>query len=103
MAYSCPLTIFPNLNQTLEEVPDIGFSVSFQSTLAPAFNLLATLVDQLLATKSNINANTHIMESCTKAFTAMSNLSRQLQSRMNKVQRLSAQLFFFQCMYQDAR
>ncbi|KAL7254860.1 hypothetical protein ACSBR1_009081 [Camellia fascicularis] len=56
-----------------------------------------------METQSNIDANSHTLRLCVKAFTAVSNLSRQLQSKTSEVQRMSAQLSLFQRMYQDTR
>ncbi|KAL7222080.1 hypothetical protein ACSBR1_023902 [Camellia fascicularis] len=78
MAPSRPLSLFPNLNDTPMELPDIGSSEPPQSLPALVFNLAAMSFDQLLATMSNIDTNSHTMKSCAAAFTMVSNLSCRL-------------------------
>ncbi|KAL7238616.1 hypothetical protein ACSBR2_004665 [Camellia fascicularis] len=51
-----PLTLFPNLSETLEEVRDTDSSEPPQSTQIPATNPVMSL-EQLLATKSDSDSN----------------------------------------------
>ncbi|KAL7229011.1 hypothetical protein ACSBR2_007663 [Camellia fascicularis] len=98
-----PLSIFPDLNNTPTEITDIGFSEPLQSAPASSFNFPTMSVEQLMATKSNIDTNSHTLNSCIEVVTAVSILSHRLQSRTNEVQWLSAKLSLYQRMYQDTR
>ncbi|GMP69289.1 hypothetical protein CsSME_00028607 [Camellia sinensis var. sinensis] len=100
MAYTRPLTPFSDLNEIPEEVRDTTTSNPHRKSPAPTFNPVLPL-DQLLAAKSDMDANLHTLSLYVKAMTSVSNVSRRLQSRTNEVQRLTAQLALFQCMYQD--
>ncbi|GMP83898.1 hypothetical protein CsSME_00037656 [Camellia sinensis var. sinensis] len=77
MAISHALTLFPDLNETLEGIHDIDSSNIPRSTQVPTLNPIVSL-DQLLVAKSNIDANAHTLKMCVEAVTAVSNLSHRL-------------------------
>ncbi|KAF5932287.1 hypothetical protein HYC85_028458 [Camellia sinensis] len=102
MASAHPLTLFPDLNETPEEVHDTTSSYPPRRTLPHAFNLVVPL-NQLLVAKSDIDINSHTLNLVIETTNSVSNLSHRLWSRTNEVQRLPAQLSLFQRMYEDAR
>ncbi|KAL7243028.1 hypothetical protein ACSBR1_015439 [Camellia fascicularis] len=60
-------------------------------------------VKQIMATKSDIEANSYTLKSCVKTMAAVTNLFRRLQNRTFEVYQLSAQLSLLQRMYKDVR
>ncbi|KAL7188352.1 hypothetical protein ACSBR1_038237 [Camellia fascicularis] len=56
-----------------------------------------------MATKSDIDANSHTLNSGMETVTAIFNLSHWLQSKRNEIHRLNVQLSLYQRMPQDAR
>ncbi|KAL7244136.1 hypothetical protein ACSBR1_016382 [Camellia fascicularis] len=79
-------------------------SANRQDTRPPlVFNFPLASIKQLTAAQYDTEVNSHTLKSCVDTETVVSNMSRWLQSRVNKVQQLTAQLTLSQRMYQDAQ
>ncbi|CAL5406949.1 unnamed protein product [Camellia sinensis] len=85
MAYTRPLTFFPDPNEIPEEVRNTATSDPHRKSPAPTFNPVVPL-DQLLTAQFDMDANSHTLYLCVDAMTLVSNVSRRLQSRTNEVQ-----------------
>ncbi|KAL7195629.1 hypothetical protein ACSBR1_035793 [Camellia fascicularis] len=95
MVYSCrPPSLFPDLNDSLIKIIDTNSSKPRQSALAPTFvfSFPAMLVGQMMVAQFDIDANSYTLKSYVETVTAVSNLSRRLQSRTNEVHQLNVQL-----------
>ncbi|KAL7250413.1 hypothetical protein ACSBR1_012425 [Camellia fascicularis] len=86
-----PLTLFPNLNDSLIEIANINSSEPQQnaSALAPVFSFPTMSVEQLMAVQCDIYANHYTLKSCVEIVNAVSNLSRRLQNRTNELHLLT--------------
>ncbi|KAL7189770.1 hypothetical protein ACSBR1_039416 [Camellia fascicularis] len=73
-----PLTLFPDLNNSLIEITICFEYQQSAPTPAPVLHFLALSVEQLMATQSEIDANHYTLKSCVETVIAVSNLSRQL-------------------------
>lgn len=108
MGSSCPLTLFPNLNDpsspgssaptpTLPNLP--GPSAPAPTLLnlpkqsAPAHTLLnfpMMSFEQIMAAQSDVEANHFTLRSCMETVTAVTKLSHRLQNRTGEVHQLNA-------------
>ncbi|KAL7201638.1 hypothetical protein ACSBR1_033358 [Camellia fascicularis] len=84
MASSCPLTLFPDLNDPL--------SSPGQSALALTLpNLPMLTVEQIMAAQSDIETNHYTLKSCMETVAAVSNLAHRLQNRTSEISTLKTE------------
>ncbi|KAL7184220.1 hypothetical protein ACSBR2_026383 [Camellia fascicularis] len=85
MAPFCHLLIlFPDLNDSLIKITDTSPFELRQSVPVPVLNFSTMLIDQTLATQSNVDANHFTVKSCVETVTTVSNLSHRLQNKTSE-------------------